>query len=111
MRTVYLKDMVKGWFVGDFEPTLYRTCDCEVAVKEYRKGDYEEEHYHKVATEITAIVEGRVRMFGNVYGKGNIIVVEPGERTDFEALEDTVNVVVKIPGVRDDKYIVEEERC
>ena len=107
MKTAKLEEMVKGWFVGNFEPTLLKTNDVEVAVKEYKKGDYEEKHYHKIATEITVIVSGRVRMNGVEYKKGDIIVIEPNEATDFEALEDTVNTVVKFPGTNNDKYIGE----
>lgn len=107
MKIAKLENMFKGWFVGNFEPTLLRTNDVEVAVKSYKKGDYEEKHYHKIATELTVIVSGRVKMNGVEYGKGDIIVMEPNEATDFECLEDgTQNVVVKIPGANNDKYIV-----
>ena len=107
MKTAKLEDMIKGWFVGNFEPTLLRTNDVEVAVKSYKKGDYEEKHYHKIATEITVIVNGRVKMNGIEYKKGDIIVMEPNEATDFECLEDgTQNVVVKIPGANSDKYLL-----
>lgn len=107
MKTARLEDMVKGWFVGNFEPTLYSTNDCEVAVKAYAKGDREDTHYHKIATEITVIVSGSVRMNGIVYTAGDIIVMEPNDATDFECLEDgTKNVVVKIPGANNDKFVV-----
>ena len=106
MRVEKLNNMVKGWFVGNFNPTLYRTNDCEVAVKSYKKGDYENKHYHKIATEITVIVKGRVRMFDQEFSEGDIIVVDPGDATDFEALEDSMNVVVKLPGANNDKYEV-----
>ena len=33
--------------------------------------------------------------------------MEPGDATDFEALEDAENVVVKLPGANNDKYLVE----
>jgi quercetin dioxygenase-like cupin family protein len=105
MKVAKLEDMVKGWFIGNFDPTLIKTNDVEVAVKEYKKGDYEEKHYHKIATEITVIVSGRVKMNDVEYSKGDIIVIEPNEATDFEALEDTVNAVVKFPGASNDKYI------
>ena len=109
MKTAKLKDMIKGWFVGNFEPTLLRTNDVEVAVKTYNKGDYEEKHYHKIATELTAIIRGRVKMNGIEYKEGDIIVMEPNEATDFECLEDgTQNVVVKIPGSNNDKYLYNE---
>ena len=109
MKVAKLEDMFKGWFVGNFDPTLLRTNDVEVAVKSYKKGDYETKHFHKIATELTVIISGRVRMNGVEYGKGDIIVMEPNEATDFEWLEDgTKNVVVKIPGANNDKYLSEE---
>ena len=105
MKVAKLEDMIKGWFVGNFEPTLLKTNDVEIAVKEYKKGDYEDKHYHKKATEITVIISGRVKMNGVEYNKGDIIVIEPNEATDFEALEDTINTVVKYPGENNDKYL------
>lgn len=108
MKVENLSSMKGGWFIGNFEPSLLKTNDCEVAVKSYKKGDKEGKHYHKIATEYTVVVKGKVRMFGNVYEEGDIIVVEPGDATDFEALEDAMNVVVKIPGANNDKYLVEE---
>jgi hypothetical protein len=104
MRQAKIEHMIKGWFVGNFEPTLIKTRDVEVAVKEYRKGDKEGLHYHKQATEITVICSGKVRMNGIKYGKGDIIVIDPLEVTDFEALEDTITTVVKYPGAINDKY-------
>lgn len=107
MKVAKLDDMVKGWFVGNFEPSLLKTNNVEVAVKEYIKGEKEDKHYHKLATEITVIISGRVKMNGIEYKKGDIIVMEPYEATDFEALEDSVNAVVKYPGVNNDKYLGE----
>jgi quercetin dioxygenase-like cupin family protein len=107
MKTARLEEMFKGWFVGNFNPTLIRTNDVEVAVKEYQKGDYEERHYHKLSTEITVIASGKVRMNGVVYAKGDIIVIEPNQSTDFDVLEDTMTTVVKYPGANNDKYLGE----
>lgn len=108
MRLDQLDKMVKGWFVGDFDPTIIKTQDFEVAVKKYRSGESEESHYHKVATEVTVIVSGRVRMNGAEYGEGDIITMEPGEATDFAALTDAVTAVVKVPSVKGDKYLTNE---
>ena len=109
MKVEHLDSMVKGWFVGNFDPSLYKTNDCEVGIKRYKKGDHENKHYHKIATEFTVIVEGRVRMFQREFSEGDIIVVEPGEATSFEALEDSINVVVKLPGANNDKYEIGDE--
>ncbi len=64
MNEYNLDDMIKGWFIGNFEPSLHKTNDFEVAVKSYKKGEYESEHYHKIATEFTVILDGKVRMKG-----------------------------------------------
>jgi mannose-6-phosphate isomerase-like protein (cupin superfamily) len=104
MKTAHLKDMVNGWFVGNFHPTLIKTNEFEVAVKEYRKGECENRHHHKIATEITVIASGRVRINGVEYTKGDIVVIPPNQATDFEVLEDTITTVVKYPGANNDKY-------
>lgn len=109
MRVKKFEEMLGGWFVGEFEPTSYKTDKCEVAFKSYNKGATEKKHYHKIATEITLITKGKVCMFEKIYGEGDILVIEPEEATSFEALEDTDTVVVKLPGVLNDKYIVEDE--
>ncbi|MCL9657974.1 hypothetical protein L2088_24990 [Pseudomonas protegens] len=106
MKIDNLENMIGGWFVGAFKPSVFNTDSCEVALKRYAKGDNEKAHYHKISTEITLVVEGEVLMSGKVYKKGDIIVLKPGEITDFNALTDAVNVVVKIPGTLNDKYIV-----
>lgn len=99
--------MLKGWFVGNFTPSVLSTSDVEVGVKMYRAGDSEERHFHKIATEVTLIQSGRVHMNGQEYVAGDIVVIEPLESTDFKALEDTVTVVVKHPGASNDKYLGE----
>lgn len=109
MKEAKLSDMTKGWFIGNFSPSLLKTNDVEVAYKEYKKGAYEEKHYHKVATEYTLIIKGKVIMFDKEWIKGDIVVVEPYDATAFRAVEDSETVVVKIPGANDDKYLVGEE--
>jgi quercetin dioxygenase-like cupin family protein len=105
MKTHQLDEMVRGWFVGAFSPTVLNTKEFEVAIQRYKAGDHEAAHVHRVATEITVLVSGRARMNGKEYAEGSIIVIEPGEQTDFEALTDCVNVVVKTPCVPGDKYL------
>ncbi|MBV6819534.1 cupin domain-containing protein [Rahnella sp. PD12R] len=105
MKSFKASEMIGGWFVGAFNPAVLNTSACEVAVKNYSKGQYESKHFHKIATEVTYIISGEVMMCGKQWGPGDIIVLTPGDITDFEALTDTVNVVVKLPGALGDKYI------
>lgn len=101
-----LEDTIGGWFIGNFKPSLLETEDFEVAVKAYNSGDYEEEHYHNIATEYTLILDGDVIMKDKEYKSGDIIVIKPGESTDFRALTDVKTVVVKVPSAKNDKYIL-----
>jgi hypothetical protein len=105
MQVAKLTDMKKGWFIGNFAPTLYSTEAMEVAVKEYPAGFAEQWHYHKIATEFTVIVSGNVEINGRRFGKGDIIVIPPGEGVDFKAVTPTVTTVVKVPGALNDKYV------
>lgn len=100
-----LKEFTKGWIVGKFEPSLLNTDNFEVAIKRYNAGDYEERHHHKIATEITVIVEGEVEMNGIKYIKDDIITIQPNESTDFKCITDVVTVVIKTPSANNDKYI------
>jgi quercetin dioxygenase-like cupin family protein len=97
--------MIGGWFVGDFAPVVLATDQFEVAVKYYQAGQREPVHHHKIAEEITVIARGRVRMCQREWNSGSIVHLSAGESTDFEALEDTITVVVKRPSVPDDKYL------
>lgn len=104
MEKFRIDDMVGGWFIGNFSPSLYKTNDVEVAIKNYKKGDKDKAHYHKIATEFTLIINGRVKMAGQEFSKGDIIKINPFDLTDFEALTDVTTVVVKLPGANNDKY-------
>lgn len=107
MRFHQLSQMVGGWMVGDFEPSCIRTTACEVSCRAYKAGDSEPRHVHRVATELTLVASGRVAMNGKVLSAGEIIVLDPGDDTDFVALEDSTTVIVKMPSVIGDKYLVE----
>jgi hypothetical protein len=110
MKISRIEDMTKGWFVGAFAPSVMRTDACEVAVKHHNAGYSDVDHYHEIATEATVVVSGRARMMGRDCGAGDIIVVEPGETSNFLAVTDVILVVVKIPSVQGDKYLLQGRR-
>ena len=104
MKIFRLENMTRGWFVGNFEPTAYKTESCEVAVKKYKAGDKEESHYHNHSTERTVILSGKIKMNGTIYTDGCIIVIAPKEQTDFVSLSDSITVVYKSISIKNDKY-------
>lgn len=106
MEISHLDSMVRGWFIGNFEPSIYKTEEFEIAVKKYKKGDYEKKHHHKIAYEITLIVKGIVLMNDIKFTSGSIITLNPGEACDFKCItKDAITVVIKFPSIKDDKYI------
>lgn len=109
MREFKLADFIRGWLIGDFEPAVLKTKDFEFAVKFYKKGDKEEKHTHKVASELTVIVSGEFRMNDKIYQLGEVIWLEPNYMADFECLKAGATAVVKIPSIKGDKYICEKE--
>ncbi len=106
MKKYNLKDYVRGWIVGDFEPSILKTKDFEFMVHYYKKGEKEAKHLHKLADEITVIVSGEFKMNGEILLKGDVIHLIPNTAVDFECLEDGATAVVKTPSVKGDKYIV-----
>lgn len=106
MKKFELSKFTRGWFIGNFDPSLFKSKGFEVAVKNYKRGDKEKAHYHKVADEITVVVKGKCKINNRIFKVGDILWIKPGEAAEFEALEETTNVVVKIPSVKGDKYLV-----
>lgn len=105
MKIFKLNDFFKGWVVGNFEPALAHSDEVEVGIKYYQAGEVELTHYHAKAVEYTAIVYGTVKMNGVQYTKGDIVKIEKNEATNFEVLEATATVVIKMPSVKNDKYL------
>ena len=105
MKKIKLSDYTRGWLIGDFEPTLYKNKDLEVAVQQYNAGDKEPQHHHKVGTEISIMISGSAYFNKNVLHEGEGIVIYPKEDNVFEAITDCKVLVIKYPSKTDDKYL------
>lgn len=109
MEIKKIKDMKGGWFVGDFDPSVLRTPDFEVAYKFHKKDEIWDSHYHKKAIELTYLIKGRMLMNGKELTSGDILVMFPYEVAEPIFLEDCEIIVVKAPSVEGDKYIVQRK--
>lgn len=105
MNKYNLSQFTRGWMVGDFSPSIIRTKDFEFMVRNYKAGEDEARHVHKVADEITVVVSGKFRMNGEELTAGDIIHLSPGDSADFACVEDGATAVIKTPSVMGDKYI------
>lgn len=107
MRIEKLENFKWGWIIGNFEPVLLKTELFEIAVKYWKAEEYQQGHVHRVATQYTIIVSGQCKIDDTILMPGTILVLEPKQEfMKYECLQDSVNVVIKVPSVIGDKYIV-----
>lgn len=106
MQLYSLKNMIKGWFIGNFEPTIFKTDLFEIAIKKYKAGDEEKEHFHKIAKEFTIIISGIVSFNDKKYFEDDVIIIQQNEKVKFKSITDSKTLVIKIPSCVNDKYIV-----
>jgi hypothetical protein len=100
-----LNEFIGGWFLGNFKPSLNQTEYFEVAVKKFSKGDREPAHFQKIATEITVVINGKIRLGTQYFGADEIITIEPFESVDFECIENCELVCIKFPSLPNDKVL------
>lgn len=104
MRTAKISDFTNGWIIGDFQPTLLKTKEFEIAHHKYPKGFVGTPHTHLIAIEVNYIVKGRLVATGLELTDGDVFIYEPGEYSEVTFLEDTDLIIVKTPSVPGDKY-------
>lgn len=104
----HISNMFRGWFIGNFEPSIYKTDQFEVAILSHHKGEKWPVHYHKEAIEINVLISGKMILNNKLFTPGNIFLIEKNEIADPEFLEDCTIVCVKTPSIPGDKYEVEK---
>lgn len=100
-----IDEFTKGWFVGDFSPAILNTKEFEIAVKWFKAGEKEPLHKQIIATEITVVIDGQIRLGGETFSKGDVITIQPGEFAEFESVTDSALVCVKTPSLPNDKVL------
>lgn len=93
-----------GWFIGNFEPTAYKTDLFEVCYKLHRKGEIWPKHHHKFADEINFLMRGSMQIGNITINYGQVFIIEKNESVKPIFLEDCELIVVKVPCVKNDKY-------
>ena len=109
LKQFKFQNMKGGYYIGNFEPSAYKTKDFEVAYVKHPKNDTWVKHYHKIITEINFVISGKVRINDSEFEEGDIFIIEPNEIVDPLFLEDTELIVTKTPSEPNDKFIV--PRC
>lgn len=106
MKKHDLKEFWRGWFIGNFEPSLLKTDQFEVGLLTHAQGELWPKHYHAEHTEYNLLVKGKMNICGELINTGELFVLEPNEIADPEFLEDCIVLCVKQPSVPGDKHEV-----
>lgn len=101
-----LHTMKGGWFVGNFEPTAFKTEDFEAALLVHHGGENHHAHYHAKATEINLLLEGEMTIQEKRLYPGDIFILHPYEVADPIFHKDCKVMCIKLPSKPGDKYIV-----
>jgi quercetin dioxygenase-like cupin family protein len=107
MKVDKINRMMRGWFIGNFEPSLYKTDQFEVGYLTHKKDEVWKAHYHALSTEYNYLIRGKMIIQGVELNAGDLFVFEPGEIANPVFLEDCELIVVKTPSIPSDKYNVE----
>lgn len=105
MNKQNIEEFVKGWVVGNFVPSIFKTNEVEVGAKFFKIGESEPSHKQLVATEITIVMDGKIRMNNEYFNSGDVITIPPGEFADFEALTDAKLICIKFPSIPSDRVL------
>lgn len=106
MEVRKLNEFTRGWFIGHFDPSIYKTSEFEVGILTHKKGEEWPAHYH-TAVEINCLISGKILIRDRVLEAGDVFKFDSGEVANPVFLEDCVVVVVKTPSLPNDKFIYE----
>jgi len=101
MELFKIDNMIGGWFVGNFEPTAFKTDMFEVSYKKHFKGEYWDTHYHHTVKEINLLIRGKIIIQGREINSGDIFIINPYEVSNPIFLEDCEIICVKTPSIND----------
>ena len=105
MKVYNINNFKDGWFIGNFEPTVWHTGHFEVSYKTFEKGQTESKHYQKKSKELTLLIEGSCRIGSQILKPGDILEIDANEIADFEAYDNCKLIAIKCPSIPDDKYL------
>lgn len=101
-----LDEMYRGWFIGNFEPSIYKTKDFEVGYLLHKKGERWDIHFHEHMKEVNLLVKGKMILNNKEISENDIFVIDKNVIAAPIFLEDCYILCIKIPSVVGDKVII-----
>ncbi len=105
-QEVHREDFVRGWLIGNFEPSIIRATDFEIGLLHHAAGEKWPFHYHKEAVEINYLLKGSMKLNGLNLNAGQRFIMPRNMIACPDFLENCVILCIKVPSVPKDKYII-----
>ncbi|SCY71446.1 WavE lipopolysaccharide synthesis family protein [Butyrivibrio sp. INlla14] len=102
MKQICLREMKKGYFIGDFEPNILRSKDVEICIRGASKYTLDAAYYRRNDKRVIYINQGKIDIDGRIFGKGDAIMFEPGEVINIFALTNVEMIAMNFPGTKGD---------
>ena len=97
---------IRGWLIGDFEPSIVRTKDFEVGILTHKAGEKWPFHYHAHLDEINLLIKGEMRINNCNVSAGDVFVFNKNMISCPIFIEDCTVLCVKIPSLPKDKILL-----
>jgi choline kinase len=100
------ENMVRGWFIGDFLPSILRTQEFEVGFGDHFVNQKWPYHIHDDMEEYNYVLEGSLQLSGIDYHTGDFFMFERGTPAIPSFATHCKIVCIKSPSVRGDKRVI-----
>lgn len=99
-----IKNYIRGWFIGDFYPSILKTKDFEIGLLTHKKNENWPMHFHKISTEYNILISGKMMINNYEINVGDIFIIYPNEIANPTFIEDCKIICIKVPSIIGDKY-------
>jgi NDP-sugar pyrophosphorylase family protein len=97
---------VRGWFIGDFEPSFLRTPGVEVGVLTHQAGEKWTPHVHEHCDEYNVLLDGSMTINGVPIARHDVFTFLRGAPSAPTFLTDCRVLCIKLPSVPGDKVLL-----
>jgi dTDP-glucose pyrophosphorylase len=101
-----LANYLRGWIIGNFQPSVYKTPYYEIGLLTHAKDEKWEFHYHKQVTEINILISGHFLLNNIPISAGTVFTINKNVIACPKFLETCKILCIKIPSIPGDKTII-----
>jgi hypothetical protein len=97
---------MRGWLIGNFEPSIVKTPDYEIGLLTHGKGEQWGFHYHQSSIEFNILLSGHFLLNNIPISAGTVFIINKNVIACPKFLEQCKILCIKIPSVPGDKTII-----